>query len=176
MSVASFEVWDNWLTLFVFLFAVFQGTNNRVELCEALNYCKKNYDYLNIQSKLCRRSVKLSYVQVFNYGNSSLKSKPQITDRDSEVDTASGNKPRTEISEHVPASQHTVATSEKVFAKKSKPQEEIVTVEIDVINDKSLSMWRRLMNMYRHYWYVAVPVHLVTSCMWYGAFYILATK
>ncbi|KAJ8920743.1 hypothetical protein NQ315_004882, partial [Exocentrus adspersus] len=28
--------------------------------------------------------------------------------------------------------------------------------------------------MYRDYWYVLVPVHLVTSAMWFGGFYFMA--
>ncbi|XP_037084922.1 protein FAM210A-like [Pollicipes pollicipes] len=33
------------------------------------------------------------------------------------------------------------------------------------------SIFKRFKQMYKDYWYVLVPVHLVTSAVWYGSFY-----
>jgi len=40
--------------------------------------------------------------------------------------------------------------------------------------EKKLSLLQRFKQMYRDYWYVLVPVHLVTSAAWFGGFYYLA--
>ncbi|GJQ85612.1 hypothetical protein Trydic_g20162 [Trypoxylus dichotomus] len=37
-----------------------------------------------------------------------------------------------------------------------------------------LSIFQRFKQMYRDYWYVLVPVHVVTSIGWFGSFYYLA--
>lgn len=39
---------------------------------------------------------------------------------------------------------------------------------------KKLSLFQRFKAMYRDYWYVLVPVHVVTSAVWYGSFYYMA--
>lgn len=39
---------------------------------------------------------------------------------------------------------------------------------------KKISIFQRFKQMYRDYWYVLVPVHLVTSAAWFGGFYYLA--
>lgn len=38
------------------------------------------------------------------------------------------------------------------------------------------SIWKRFKDMYKEYWYVLVPVHIVTSIIWYGSFYYLASS
>lgn len=38
------------------------------------------------------------------------------------------------------------------------------------------SLLQRFKEMYRDYWYVLVPVHLVTSAGWFGGFYYLAKR
>lgn len=38
------------------------------------------------------------------------------------------------------------------------------------------SLWSRFKQMYREYWYVLVPVHIVTSIVWFGGFYYAATS
>jgi hypothetical protein len=39
---------------------------------------------------------------------------------------------------------------------------------------KKASLFQRFKEMYKSYWYVLVPVHLVTSAAWFGGFYYLA--
>lgn len=41
---------------------------------------------------------------------------------------------------------------------------------------QNLSMVARMKQMYKDYWYVLVPVHLVTSVCWLGGFYYLAKR
>jgi len=42
--------------------------------------------------------------------------------------------------------------------------------------NEKLSLFKRFKQMYRDYWYVLVPVHLVTSAAWFGGFYYLAVS
>ncbi|CAG9858295.1 unnamed protein product [Phyllotreta striolata] len=39
---------------------------------------------------------------------------------------------------------------------------------------EKLTLFQRIKQMYRDYWYVLVPVHIVTSTMWFGGFYYMA--
>lgn len=38
------------------------------------------------------------------------------------------------------------------------------------------SLYQRFKAMYRDYWYVLIPVHLVTSAGWFGGFYYMASR
>uniref|UniRef100_A0A1B6DDW0 DUF1279 domain-containing protein n=1 Tax=Clastoptera arizonana TaxID=38151 RepID=A0A1B6DDW0_9HEMI len=40
--------------------------------------------------------------------------------------------------------------------------------------NKKLTLYQRLKAMYKDYWYVLLPVHLITSACWYGGFYYMA--
>lgn len=42
--------------------------------------------------------------------------------------------------------------------------------------EKKLSIFQKFKDMYKKYWYVLVPVHLVTSACWFGGFYYLAKR
>lgn len=37
-----------------------------------------------------------------------------------------------------------------------------------------MSLFQRYKIMLKKYWYVAIPVHAITSALWFGAFYIAA--
>ncbi|KAI5704202.1 hypothetical protein M8J75_002921 [Diaphorina citri] len=41
-------------------------------------------------------------------------------------------------------------------------------------DNKKLSLFQRIKIMYRDYWYILAPVHLVTSAFWFGSFFYLA--
>lgn len=41
-------------------------------------------------------------------------------------------------------------------------------------SEEKPSLFQRFKQMYRDYWYVLLPVHLVTSAAWFGGFYYLA--
>lgn len=42
--------------------------------------------------------------------------------------------------------------------------------------EEKKSIFQRFKEMYKKYWYVLVPVHLVTSAFWFGGFYYLAKR
>ncbi|KAK6631904.1 hypothetical protein RUM44_006934 [Polyplax serrata] len=42
-----------------------------------------------------------------------------------------------------------------------------------VPQEKKLSMFQKIKKMWKEYWYVVFPVHLVTSAVWAGGFYYL---
>nr|XP_022903172.1 protein FAM210A-like isoform X1 [Onthophagus taurus]XP_022910468.1 protein FAM210A-like isoform X1 [Onthophagus taurus] len=44
----------------------------------------------------------------------------------------------------------------------------------EVLNQKKLGLFQKFKQMYRDYWYVLVPVHIVTSIGWFGSFYYMA--
>lgn len=41
---------------------------------------------------------------------------------------------------------------------------------------KKLTLFQKFKQMYRDYWYILVPVHLVTSVAWFGSFYYMAKR
>lgn len=43
-------------------------------------------------------------------------------------------------------------------------------------SEEKLSLFKKFKQMYRDYWYVLVPVHIVTSVAWLGGFYYLASS
>lgn len=49
-----------------------------------------------------------------------------------------------------------------------------VSKKIEEKKPEKKSLLQRFKQMYRDYWYVLVPVHLVTSAAWFGGFYYLA--
>lgn len=42
--------------------------------------------------------------------------------------------------------------------------------------EKKLSLFQKFKQMYKEYWYVLIPVHVVTSIGWFGGFYYLAKR
>lgn len=48
--------------------------------------------------------------------------------------------------------------------------------EVDPLQDKSISLYQRFKKTFKQYGKVMVPVHLVTSSVWFGAFYYAAMK
>ncbi|KAK4327229.1 hypothetical protein Pmani_002285 [Petrolisthes manimaculis] len=45
---------------------------------------------------------------------------------------------------------------------------------VDKNTEKKLSLVQKFKLMYKQYWYVLIPVHVVTSIVWYGSFFIAA--
>lgn len=41
---------------------------------------------------------------------------------------------------------------------------------------KKLTLFQKFKFMWKNYWYVLVPVHVVTSVFWFGGFYYLAAR
>lgn len=48
--------------------------------------------------------------------------------------------------------------------------------EPDPLQDKSISLYQRFKKTFRQYGKVLIPVHLVTSGVWFGTFYYAAIK
>lgn len=42
--------------------------------------------------------------------------------------------------------------------------------------EKKLTLFQKFKKMYKEYWYVLVPVHLITSAGWFGSFYYMAKR
>lgn len=49
-------------------------------------------------------------------------------------------------------------------------------VETDPLQDKSIGLFQRFKKTFKQYGKVMIPVHLVTSSMWFGTFYYAAMK
>lgn len=41
---------------------------------------------------------------------------------------------------------------------------------------KKLGLFAKFKKMYKEYWYVLLPAHIVTSTVWFGSFYYLSTR
>ncbi|XP_074060377.1 protein FAM210A [Macrotis lagotis] len=48
--------------------------------------------------------------------------------------------------------------------------------DLDPLQDKSISLYQRFKKTFRQYGKVLIPVHLVTSSIWFGTFYYAALK
>lgn len=48
--------------------------------------------------------------------------------------------------------------------------------EVDPLQDKSIGLVQRFKKTFKQYGKVMIPVHLVTSSVWFGAFYYAAMK
>lgn len=42
--------------------------------------------------------------------------------------------------------------------------------------EQQLTLTQRFKKMYKEYWYVLLPVHLTTSCLWMGGLYYLSSR
>lgn len=62
--------------------------------------------------------------------------------------------------------------------KKADLETEPVTEKSESIvqSDEKLTLTARFKKMYKEYWYVLLPVHVVTSTFWLGGFYYLSTR
>lgn len=49
------------------------------------------------------------------------------------------------------------------------------TEDVPQIEEK-LTLTAKFKRMYKEYWYVLLPVHVVTSCFWFTGFYYLSTR
>ena len=44
------------------------------------------------------------------------------------------------------------------------------------LNDEKLGLFARFKKMSKEYWYVLLPVHVLTSSVWFGGFYYLSVR
>ena len=49
-------------------------------------------------------------------------------------------------------------------------------VELDPLQDKSMGLFQRFKKTFKQYGKVMIPVHLLTSSVWFGTFYYAAMK
>lgn len=50
------------------------------------------------------------------------------------------------------------------------------SLELDPLQDKSISLVQRFKKTFKQYGKVLIPVHLLTSSIWFGTFYYAALK
>lgn len=55
-------------------------------------------------------------------------------------------------------------------------QKEEAGLEVDPLQDKSIGLFQRFKKTFKQYGKVLIPVHLVTSSVWFGTFYYAAMK
>uniref|UniRef100_A0A182KF59 DUF1279 domain-containing protein n=1 Tax=Anopheles christyi TaxID=43041 RepID=A0A182KF59_9DIPT len=58
----------------------------------------------------------------------------------------------------------------------NEPQQESVDQSSIPATAEKLGLFARFKKMYKEYWYVLVPVHCLTSVMWFGGFYYASTS
>lgn len=58
----------------------------------------------------------------------------------------------------------------------NKQTEQSKVEEPNTSKPEKLSLLQRFKQMYRDYWYVLVPVHLITSLGWFAGFYYLVKR
>lgn len=46
----------------------------------------------------------------------------------------------------------------------------------EIVVEQKLGLFQKFKKMYKEYWYVMVPVHLVTSALWFGSFYYVSIR
>jgi hypothetical protein len=63
-----------------------------------------------------------------------------------------------------------------VATKGNKQPDQSKVEEPSTSKPEKLSLLQRFKQMYRDYWYVLVPVHLITSLGWFAGFYYLAKR
>lgn len=79
--------------------------------------------------------------------------------------------------EHQSVSLFRTSSFTRNFATNGNKQTEKSKVEEpNTAEAQKLSLLQRFKQMYRDYWYVLVPVHLITSLGWFAGFYYLAKR
>lgn len=100
--------------------------------------------------------------------NSPLALKQKSNSDDNNKKT-SDRKPNIKIEKQESQSNVDTKGSEKT---ENSNQDDVVPPE----KEEKLSMTARFRKMYKEYWYVLLPVHIVTSSCWFGGFYYLSTR
>ncbi|XP_044215701.1 uncharacterized protein C18orf19 homolog B [Thunnus albacares] len=77
---------------------------------------------------------------------------------------------------HQPPEEEPQASSAPPSQAVRKEEAEPEFVEVDPLQDKSIGLVQRFKRTFKQYGKVMIPVHLVTSSMWFGTFYYAAMK
>ncbi|XP_055490323.1 uncharacterized protein C18orf19 homolog A [Leucoraja erinacea] len=67
-------------------------------------------------------------------------------------------------------------TVQKKYFSETKVNPEVVDVEKDPLQDHSIGLFQRFQKTFKQYGKVVIPVHLLTSSIWFGTFYYAASK
>lgn len=73
---------------------------------------------------------------------------------------------------HLPKPQ----SPEEEAQSRSTPQEQNDTPDVDPLQDKSIGLFQRFKRTFKQYGKVMIPLHLLTSSVWFGTFYYAAMK
>ncbi|XP_072324534.1 uncharacterized protein C18orf19 homolog A [Scyliorhinus torazame] len=65
---------------------------------------------------------------------------------------------------------------QKTYFSNTKLNQEATAVETDPLQDPSIGLFQRFKRTFKQYGKVLIPVHLLTSTIWFGAFYYAAMK
>ncbi|KAG7223522.1 hypothetical protein INR49_015462 [Caranx melampygus] len=69
---------------------------------------------------------------------------------------------------------HSSTTPQSQEVRRGEPAPD--AVEVDPLQDKSIGLFQRFKKTFKQYGKVLIPVHLVTSTVWFGTFYYAAMK
>ncbi|KAM7420149.1 hypothetical protein PAMA_014726 [Pampus argenteus] len=72
--------------------------------------------------------------------------------------------------------QSSSATQTEAVQKEEAGPDAVEAVEVDPLQDKSIGLVQRFKRTFKQYGKVMIPVHLVTSSVWFGTFYYAAMK
>lgn len=95
-----------------------------------------------------------------NKNQTELKSKPQVEN----IRDLHNNENQTKFQE----------APVKIETKKQDNQDEKPSVKTQL--EQKISLTAKFKKMWKDYWYVLLPVHLVTSSLWLGGLYYLSTR
>lgn len=65
---------------------------------------------------------------------------------------------------------------ESADAKKTIADEPNANFENNLDDVQKLGLFARFKKMGKDYWYVLIPVHVATSCVWLGSFYYTSVR
>lgn len=74
-------------------------------------------------------------------------------------------------SAHLPKS-----PDEEAQSKSASQEEKPGAPDVDPLQDKSIGLFQRFKRTFKQYGKVMIPVHLLTSSVWFGTFYYAAMK
>ncbi|XP_069778587.1 uncharacterized protein C18orf19 homolog A isoform X2 [Narcine bancroftii] len=104
-----------------------------------------------------------------NFQTESSSAKQKDTDETKVVDPKSW--PRSD-----PDQETLLDTVQEAYFSKAKPNQEVADVEKDPLDDRSIGLFQRFKKTFKQYGKVMIPVHLVTSSIWFGTFYYATLK
>ncbi|XP_030638466.1 uncharacterized protein C18orf19 homolog B [Chanos chanos] len=118
--------------------------------------------------KLCKASVcaPLSHAHPFTPRPFSTSYAARATE------TSHNLSPKPETQDKVPDGQ--VGTDSKHKTEEGAATQ--ASAEVDPLQDKSIGLYQRFKKTFKQYGKVMIPVHLVTSTVWFGTFYYAAMK